>query len=146
MKACRASAQSSGLKAGRSQSRELVQYGADWRGPGMEMLMLSGVLDAGVGERRSATNVDKIALGHNTKWAGRLFILECVATRKKILKCRIWKLSSLVRLQLPSQPHSSSSHQRLDTLNPTPTLCAYCLVAARAWVERRILRLEKYNG
>jgi len=44
---------------------------------------LSGVLDAGVGERRSATNVDKIALGHNTKWAGRLFILECVATRKE---------------------------------------------------------------
>ncbi len=90
MKACRAEGQSWGTKSGRIQSYELVHHGADWRGPGMEMLVLSGVLDAVVGERRSATNVDKIALGHNTKWAGRLFILECVATRKKILKCRIW--------------------------------------------------------
>lgn len=48
------------------------------------MLVLRGVLDAGVADRRSsATNVDKMALGHETKGVERHFILEWVVTRKK---------------------------------------------------------------
>lgn len=68
----------------------LVQWGPFCNTAGREMLALSGVLDVGIGERRSVMNVGKTALGHSMRKVGRVFILKCGYEEKENMQMQVF--------------------------------------------------------